>query len=194
MPIIFRLALLFPVAILAACANLPMVPMENDDNYWLKADAQWSLSAVDSALAYYAYTRTLGAADWGRENEALKNLTAKKLDDFNRLRQIILLLAPATPAKERGRALPLLEKLDKDAQKSSAALQPLIALLRNEIEERRRLEEKLRDEGKKSEELEQKLEAQKVAERELLQKLNALKAIEKNLLDRRHAAPAVSKP
>ena len=192
MPRIFHFTLLSLSVILAACANLAPVP--SDDNYWLKADAQWSLSVVDSALAYYAYTRTLGAADWGRENEALKNLTARKPDEFNRLRQIILLMAPATPLKERGRALPLLEKLDKDVQKSSATLQPLIALLRSELEERRRLEDKLRDEGKKNEELEQKLEAQKAAEKELLQKLNALKAIEKNLLDRRHAAPTVSKP
>lgn len=174
-------AFLFPfsfIVLLSACA--PLAPsVRSEDTPWLKADAARPHSLADAGLSYYAHARGLNAAEWARENEALREAVARNPSDFLRLRQALLLLAPAAPAKEQARLGPLLERVERDTQKSPASLHALVQLLRGELEERRRLEDKLRDEGKKNEELEQKLEA--------------LKAIEKNLLDRRRTAPGVSK-
>lgn len=124
--------------------------------------------------------RALTGSEWTRENENLKETLGKNAGEFDRLRQIMFLVAPASPARERSRVVPLLMMLEKDAQKSGSALMPLIQLLRTEFDERRRLEDKLRDETRKSDDLEQKLEA--------------LKAIEKNLSERRRMPQGVNKP
>jgi len=165
---------------LVACNTPGPAPLRSEETAWLKPEAPRPTSLLEASLAYYAHARTLGPAEWTRENEALKEAVARTPADFHRLRQALLLLSPAAPAKETGRLAPLLERLEKDTQRSTSGLHPLVVLLRAEVEERRRLEEKLRDESKKNEELEQKLEA--------------LKAIEKNLIERRRLPPPVSKP
>jgi len=176
----FHFILLFVVSLLAACAPSGPSAVRGEDTPWLKPGAPRPASVVDAALAYHAHVRTLGPSDWNRENEALKDAFAKSPSDFQRLRQVLLLLAPNAPAKEQGRLPALLDRLEKDTQKSTFGLHPLVVLLRSEFDERRRLEDKLREESKKNEELEQKLEA--------------LKNIEKNLLERRRVPPPVSKP
>lgn len=190
---IIRLVSLLILVLPAACSTLDTFPMI-DDTGSATADSRKERSAADSALLYYAYARNLSPTEWARENELSKEAVARNPSDMHRLRQVLLLLAPVAPPREHARAPALLEKLDKELQKSSPRLQPLITLLRSELDERRRLEEKLRDEAKKNEELEQKLEAGKAIEKDLQQKLDALKAIEKNLLDRRRPPPPVSKP
>jgi hypothetical protein len=100
--------------------------------------------------------------------------------EFNRLRQLLLLLSPASPARESPRIEPLLERLERDAQKNVSPLLPLILLLRDEM--------------RRHQEVEQRLEAQKAIEKDLLQKLEALKTIEKNMLDRQRPPQAVKKP
>lgn len=167
------------IALLSACSPLLPATVRGEDTPWLKADAPRPASLADAGLSYYAHVRGLNVSEWARENEALREAAARTPSDFLRLRQALLLLAPSAPAKEQARLGPLLDRLERDTQKSPS-LHALVQLLRSEFEERRRLEDKLREEGKKTEELEQKLEA--------------LKAIEKNLLDRRRPAPAVGKP
>ncbi|HRE16489.1 MAG TPA: hypothetical protein PLW86_05390 [Rhodocyclaceae bacterium] len=177
---IFPFFLLFIISLLAACAPSGPAAVRGEDAPWIKPDAPRPASVLDAALAYYAHVRTLGPNDWNRENETLKETYAKSPSDFQRLRQALLLLAPNAPAKEQARLVPLLDRLEKDTQKSAFGLHPLVVLLRSEFDERRRLEDKLREENKKNEELEQKLEA--------------LKNIEKNLLERRRVPPPVTKP
>lgn len=170
--------LFFCSGLLAGCAQFGA---SSSDAYWIKADAKKSaMTPVESALAYYAYVHPLTGVEWVRENESLKEAVGKSAAEFDRLRQILLLIAPAAPARERLRAPQLLAVLEKDAQKSGSAFLPLIQLLRTELDERRRLEDKLRDESRKSDDLEQKLEA--------------LKAIEKNLSERRRIPQGVNKP
>lgn len=177
---ILRFSPLLLSLLLLACANVAPSAGRGEEAYWLKGSAARLPSPLDSALAYYAHARALTSAEWTRESELVKDALNRQPGEFNRLRQVLLLLSPAAPVRESPRVEPLLERLERDAQKNASPLLPLILLLRDDL---RRLQE-----------AEQRLEAQKAIEKDLLQKLEALKTIEKNMLDRQRAPQAVKKP
>jgi len=177
---ILRFSPLLLSLFLLACANVAPSAGRGEEAYWLKGAAARFPSPLDSALAYYAYARALTPAEWTRESEVVKDALNRQPGDFNRLRQLLLLLAPAAPAREFPRVEPLLERLERDTQKSASPLLPLIQLLRDDL--------------RRHQEMEQRLEAQKATEKDLQQKLEALKTIEKNMLDRQRPPHAVKKP
>lgn len=148
------------------------------DQYWLKDDSPRFPSAVDSLTAYHAYAWKLTAAEWLRESDLVRETAARDPQLFQRVRQAILATSPAAPLPERMRAQQMLEQCERDA-KNDAALRSFIVLLREELAERRRLEERARDETRRADALDRKL--------------GEIRAIELDLLDRARL-PGARKP
>jgi len=153
----------------------------------VRADSSRVATSAESLLAYHAYVKALSAADWQKESELLRDAMVKEAapkaaatNEVQRLRLAVLVMAPAAPGKERARALPLLEQLERDGQKSASRLLNLITLLRADLVERRRLEERLSTETRRADDLEQKL--------------NELVVIERNLHDRSRPVSGPKKP
>ena len=158
---------------LAACGTLaPQRP------YWIKSDSPAPASSVDAMIAYHAFAAGLGAADWARESARLRT-TAREADETQCVRQAMLAAAPAAPAAERAQAGAAYEQCERELRKRESSLVGLVVLLRVELAERIRSEERQR-------------EAQRRAD-EQTQKLDELKAIERNLLER-STAPKPKKP
>ncbi|WP_145840798.1 hypothetical protein [Denitratisoma sp. DHT3] len=173
-----RLACLLLSLALSACSSVSLRGSGNQ--YWLKASAPAIVTAADSLFAYHAYVRGLSAAEWSKENEQVRETANRENSEFQRMRQAIAAAAPAAGAREHVRALQQFEQLERESAKQNSSLRGLIAALRSELAERRRLEDALREESRRAEDLEQKLDA--------------LKAIERNLQDRSPSAvPAVKK-
>lgn len=153
---------------LSACGG----PMKKPaDDYWLAADAR-NASAVESLVAYQAYVWTLSADDLAKESARVRDAAARDPGDFQRLRSAIAAAAPAAPPRERARAAQMLEQMEKESRDAHQA--SLLAALRSELAERRRLEERWRDEARRADDLEKKLDA--------------LKSIEKSIIDRNQPA------
>lgn len=170
----YSLTPLLLVLSFTACGTLTGRPT---DEYWFKSDAKTFASATDSLLAYKAYVWPLSAAELAKENEQLRDALARDSGEFQRLRQIIAAAAPAAGLREHARAPQLIDQLERDGRGSRFAT--LLAALRAELAERRRIEDKLRDEARRADDVEQKLDA--------------LKNIEKSLIDRT-GTPAGKKP
>ncbi len=149
----------------AACGSLT----GTGDQYWLKDEGPRFPSTDESLAAYHAYVWNLTAAEWARESERVHGAVGRDQHLFQRVREAIVAAAPAAPQREHARAQQLLEQCEREAQ-NAPSLKALIALLRDELAERRRLEDRLRDETRRADEADQKL--------------GALKAIELNLLER----------
>lgn len=173
-----RLACVLLWLVLSACSSVSL--RGGGSPYWLKASDPVIVTATDSLLAYHAYVRGLSAAEWSREIEQVREAASREGSEFQRLRQAIAAAAPAAGVREHLRAMQQFEQLERQSQKQSSDLRGLIAMLRNELAERRRLEDALRDESRRADDLEQKL--------------GALKAIERNLQERSPSpVPAIKK-
>ncbi len=155
---------------LSACGTLGGRPA---DEYWLKGNVARDATATDSLLAYQAYVWTLPADELARESEKARDAASRDPGEFQRLRVALAAAAPAASAKDHGRATQMLDQIDKDARGSRFA--GLLAALRAELAERRRMEDKLRDESRRADDLDRKL--------------GAVKSIEKSLIDRGQPAP-----
>lgn len=153
---------------LAACGNLGGF-MGARDQYWLKEDAPRFASDAESLVAYHRYVWSLDTVEWARESERVRD-AARNPSLFQRLRQAVLAAAPAASPRDHARAQQLFEQCEAEAKNAGASLKAVIVLLRDELAERRRLEERVREEARRAEELDQKL--------------GALKAIELNMLQR----------
>lgn len=150
---------------LAACGALT----GSRDPYWLKDESPRFPSTIDSLTAYHAYVWNLTAAEWPRESDLVRETVACDGRLFQRVRQAIVAAAPAAPHPERARAQQLLEKCEGEAR-NDASLRSFIALLRDELAERRRLEERARDETRRADALDQKLRELKAIEVDLLER------------------------
>ncbi|TWO79230.1 hypothetical protein [Denitratisoma oestradiolicum] len=168
-----HLALPLLAAFLAACS--PVTLRGSGNQYWLKSSSAVILTTTDSLIAYHAYVRSLSGAEWNRESEQVREAVQKDGSEFQRLRLAMVMAVPLTGPREHARAMQQLEQLERETQKQNSSLHGLIAALKAELAERRRLEDALRDESRRADDLEQKLDA--------------LKAIERNLLERSQPPP-----
>ncbi|HEX8964667.1 MAG TPA: hypothetical protein VF801_16830 [Rhodocyclaceae bacterium] len=169
-----RLASILLVLALAACGSMT----GPRDQYWLKDGAPRFPSDAESLVAYHRYVWRLDTVEWARENERVRDAAARSPGPFQRLRQAVLAAAPAATPRDHARAQQMLEQYEHDTPNGDAALKAVVGMLREELAERRRLEERVREEARRAEDLDQKL--------------GALKAIELNMLQRRK--PAGRKP
>ncbi len=179
-----RLRLLAVLACLplAACSSLGDFSLGSltgkRGDYWLKDDAPRFPSDAESLIAYHRYAWSLDTVDWAREGERLRAAATHDSSLPQRLRQAVHAAAPAATPRDHARAQQLFEQYERDAQ-SDASLHAVVVLLRDELAERRRLEDRVRDEASRADDLDQKL--------------GALKAIELNMLQRSHPAGAKKK-
>jgi hypothetical protein len=116
------------------------------------------VSDSESLLRYFEYVRKLSAAELAKEHDTARQLYARTLSDFNRVRYAMVLSVPGSAFNDDARALEALEPLLKNLE---AALHNLAFVVSAQIQEQQR-------------------------GRGLQQKLEALKSLEKSLIERGH--------
>lgn len=167
------LCLLIAVVFLVACGAQPVKRPD-----WVKSETQTSISMFESMIAYHAFAAGLSTTDWVREMANLRT-SPRTNDETLCVRQAMLAAAPGAPAAERAQAVGVYEQCERELRRRDSQLVGFVALLRAELAERIRYEERLR-------------EAQRRAD-ERAQKLDELKEIERNLLER-STGPRPKKP
>jgi len=142
------------------------------------------VSDSESLLMYFEYVRKLSAAELAKEHETARQLYARTLSDFNRVRYAMLLSVPGSAFSDDARALEAIEPLLRNLD---AALHYLAFVVNAHIWEQRRgqmLQQKLDQEQRREQMLHQKLDQEQRRGQDLQQKLEALKSLEKGLIER----------
>lgn len=169
---------------LSACAPLP--PLANGQGTG-QAAAHVATPARDDVMVLLHYARELrglSGKPLSDELERQRLLWQTDQGELQTLRHALVASQPASGVQQHKRALQLFEGLLPAADERYSDLQILAALWRQELLERRRLDEqaaqaaqRLREEQKRNEELGQRVQA-------LQEKLDALVAIERRLIRR----------
>lgn len=110
-----------------------------------------------AALAFYARTRKLPAAELAREQDAARRALARSRSDGNRMRYALALAVPGAPAADEARALEALEPLTRN---TASTLHGLALLVTTFLQEQRRLDAQAQG-------LQQKLDAMLELERSM---------------------------
>lgn len=158
------LCTLIAVVFLAACGTQSV-----KRPYWIKSESRISSSTLESMIAYHAFAATLGMTDWVREMANLRTELGTN-DETLCVRQAMLAAAPAAPAAERAQAIGAYEQCERELRRRNSQLVGLVEMLRAELAERIRYEERLREAQRRSDERAQKLDELKEIERNLLER------------------------
>lgn len=134
-------------------------------------------SEVETLVTEFERLRRLPAAELAREQDSARQAFNQTRSDAARLRLVMALAAPPTPASEG--ALELLEPI---ARNPAAPLHALAYLMASYIQEQRRLASQVQGLQQNVQGLQQNVQA-------LQQKLDALRTLERSLTERESGAP-----
>ncbi|HEY9101772.1 hypothetical protein [Chitinimonas sp.] len=184
------LPLLLGTALLGACA-MPQPPQPPREIRIPVREVDAASLALRGVLSYQDKLKQMSSAELGREASRLAEAPAGPATTMEQA----LLLLQQRASGDLGRAMGLLDNVNRDTRPEAQPFQSLARLLLGMLTEQRKLEEQLDRQAQQQREAqrEQQKEQQKKLD-QLTEKLEALKAIERSLTSRPTPPANGSKP